>query len=79
MRKDLISVRITRRVGSAIFVAALAVAFAAPAAGQGYRARMSRDIADRIAHRVEAPAEIIVSTVSGNTNALVARYGVVVR
>ncbi|HEY2431132.1 MAG TPA: S8 family serine peptidase, partial [Vicinamibacterales bacterium] len=41
----------------------------------GRRARLSSDIADRIARRVEAPAEIIVSADDATVDQLVARYG----
>ncbi len=59
-------------------IAAVALC-AAPALGQtgplGHRARLSRDLADRVTQRVEAPTEVIVSATDGGIDRLVARYG----
>src|SRR5262245_2137855 len=50
------------QLSSAIALALVASVIAVPAAAQGqHRARLSRDLADRLANRVEAPAEIIVA------------------
>jgi serine protease AprX len=74
MRRDVTLTRVVRR-GAPLFLALLAaVVVATPLAAQGYRARMSREIADRIAHRVEASSEIIVSTTI-DADVLASRYG----
>src|SRR5689334_1824273 len=41
----------------------------------GHRARLSRDLADRIAQRLDAPTEIIVSAPDATVDQLVRRYG----
>jgi hypothetical protein len=47
-----------------------------PAAAQPrHRARVSRDLAERLRQRIEAPAEIIVSAGDGAIDQLVTRYG----
>src|SRR5262249_54040123 len=48
--------------------------WALPASAQ-HRARLSRDLADRLAQRVEAPTEIIVSGADGAIDQIVALYG----
>ena len=58
-------------------MAAIAIV-AAPAtvsAQSRHRARLSRDLSDRIQQRVEAPTEVIVSASDGGVDRLVARYG----
>src|SRR5439155_24735567 len=47
-----------------------------PASAQpAHRARLSRDLAERIAQRVEASTDVIVSASDGAIDRLVARYG----
>src|SRR5262245_42979550 len=59
-----------------VVVASSMAVTAVPAAAQPrHRARLSRDLADRIRQRVEAPSEIIVSAADGAIDQLVARYG----
>src|SRR5438128_1108276 len=61
------------RVG---YLLAIALAGSAPGFAQGaHRARLSRDLADRLAQRVEAPSEIIVSATDATVDQLVLRYG----
>ena len=50
-------------------------AMPADAQPRWHRARMSRDLADRLQRRVEAPAEIIVSATDEGVDQLVALYG----
>src|SRR5690349_11074829 len=45
------------------------------AAAQARRARLSKDLADRIAQRIEAPTEVIVDVPQDRVDALAARYG----
>src|SRR5579862_8880998 len=73
MRRDFSPTR--RFAGALIAIIALAgsVLVVRPLAAQSYRARMSREIADRLAHRVEASMEIIVSTADANVDALASR------
>src|SRR5437868_2452950 len=67
--------RLVRRASLA-FIVAMAALPAVPAAAQSpHRARLSRDLAERLQHRVEAPTEIIVSGDADTVDQLVARYG----
>ena len=61
----------------AVTLAAIALTGASSAAiaQTPHRARLSRDLADRIAQRVEAPAEIIVTAPDATIDQLVRRYG----
>src|SRR4051812_17984474 len=52
-----------------------AIAAAAPAAAQPHRARLSRDLAERLKGRVEAPTDIIVSGSDAILDQIVTRYG----
>jgi serine protease AprX len=58
------------------FTTTLAVV-AAPAVSdaQSHRARLSRDVAERLQQRIETPTEIIVSASDAGVDQLVARYG----
>ena len=53
----------------------LASVVSAEAQFQGHRAKLSRDIAARIAQRVESATEIIVAAPADRIDALAARYG----
>jgi hypothetical protein len=66
-----------RRLSIHVAVAITLVGVSAPAAlaQAPHRARMSRDLADRLAQGVEAPAEIIVSASDATVDQLVVRYG----
>src|SRR5688572_19842767 len=55
------------------------VAMPAVAGAQSHRARLSRDLADRIKHRVEASTEVIVSGSDARIDTLTARYGVLLK
>src|SRR4051794_25790182 len=68
------AVSLFRRLFS-LFLACVATSFAVPAGAQGHRARLSRDLADRLQRRVEAPAEIIVSGSDATVDQVVRRYG----
>src|SRR5262245_40559714 len=51
-------------------------AAAVPAAAQSrHRARLSRDMEDRIQHRIESPAYVSVSAADATIDQLAARYG----
>src|SRR5580765_5527699 len=68
-----------RRLPLALAVAAIAIIVAAPTdtfAQSRHRARLSGDIADRLARRVEASTSIILSAADARIDELVARYGV---
>ena len=65
--------RLTRGAAAAIALVCLCVS--AAAAQPPHRARLSRDLADRLSQRVEAPSEIIVSAPDGTIDQLVKRYG----
>src|SRR5262245_59997781 len=71
--------RTAHTVNRACFVVVaglVAVIAAVPVDAQPrHRARLSRDVAERLQKRVEAPAEIIVSASDGAIDQLVARYG----
>ena len=54
--------------------AALVAASATPAGAQAHRARLSRDLAERIAQRVEAATEVIVDGSDERIDLLAARY-----
>ncbi|HET7698099.1 MAG TPA: S8 family peptidase, partial [Vicinamibacterales bacterium] len=75
------SIRIARRprVFAAAAVAAALFATALCAEAQPRRARLSRDLADRIAQRIEAPTEIIVDVPHDRVEAIAARYGATVK
>src|SRR6516162_9477591 len=75
MRRDPSPIRLVRRASTVLFAVIVGVLAATPLVAQSYRARMSREIADRLAHRVEASSEIIVSSTSGDFDGLAARYG----
>src|SRR5689334_10255369 len=65
----------TRNRLLALFALFLFIVVATPAAAQGpYRARLSRDLVDRLQRRVEAPIEIILS--AGDVDRIVHQYGV---
>ena len=63
------------RVAAAAVVAAVVAARRAGSAQPGHRARLSRDLAERIEQRVEASTDVIVSASDGGIDRLVARYG----
>ncbi|HVZ20010.1 MAG TPA: hypothetical protein VG871_03050, partial [Vicinamibacterales bacterium] len=71
----------TRHGASLSVTLALTAALAVPVAAgaQPHRARMSRDIADRIAGRVEASTDIIVSAGDAAIDQIALRYGVRVK
>ena len=79
MRRHEISTSIVRRTATILLALAAGSSIATPLAAQAYRARMSSEIANRLAHRVEASSEIIVSTASGTVDTLALRYGVRVK
>src|SRR4051812_17008410 len=74
------------RTQNTMFVRTLSIVFlmtatafaAAPLEAGPARARMSRDIQERIAKRVEAPSEIIISAAADKIDQLAARYGATV-
>src|SRR5688572_5792802 len=55
--------------------ALIGLAFAAPVSAQSHRARMARDVSERIAQRIEAATEFIVRVPADRVDALAARYG----
>ncbi|HTM26189.1 MAG TPA: S8 family serine peptidase, partial [Vicinamibacterales bacterium] len=59
--------------------AAIVLTVAASAQAQPHRARLSSDIADRLARRIEAPTEVIVAAPDAAIGELAARYGATVR
>src|SRR4051812_23781530 len=61
--------------GVVIAVIAVIIGSAGSIEAQPHRARLSQDIADRIAHRNEAATEIIVAAPQETIGALAARYG----
>src|SRR4051812_5048025 len=67
---------VCRRACVVVVAGLVALVVAASAEAQPrHRARLSRDLADRLRQRVEAPAEIIVSADAGAIDLLVTRYG----
>src|SRR4051812_22770657 len=65
-----------RRFFSLSLLVALACLSALPASAQvRHRARLSRDLVERLQHRVEARSEIIVTAGDATVDQLVARYG----
>jgi len=67
---------VCRRACVVVVASLVALVVAASAEAQPrHRARLSRDLADRLRQRVEAPAEIIVSAGDGAIDQLVTRYG----
>src|SRR4051794_19362466 len=52
-----------------------AIAVATPAGAQSHRARLSRDLAERLKGRVEAPTDIIVSGSDAILDQIATRYG----
>ena len=67
------SVRRAARAGLAAVI--LAFVTAIPAEADSHRARLSRDLADRVAAGTDAPASVIVSGTDAEIRALAARYG----
>ena len=68
-----------RRVTTALAVLATVAVVAAPVqtfAQAGHRARLSRDVAERIKQRIESATEVIVSASDSGIDQLIARYGV---
>src|SRR6185436_17755835 len=66
------------RTLSIVFLTTATAFAAAPLEAGARRARLSRDIEERIARRVEAPTEIIVSAAADKVDQLAARYGATV-
>src|SRR4051812_19076517 len=77
MRKLFLPLRRSHRLPLAAFVAVVLVSAPADTFAQSpRRARMSSDLVDRLAKRVEAAAPIIVSASDASIDGLVTRYGV---
>src|SRR3954469_9556867 len=77
MRKLFLLLRRSHRLPLAAFVAVVLVSPPADTFAQSpRRARMSSDLVDRLAKRVEAAAPIIVSASDASIDGLVTRYGV---
>src|SRR5687768_13450725 len=55
---------------------ACVVAVPSVADAQPHRARLSRDLADRIKHRIEGATEVIICGSDSQIDALATRYGV---
>src|SRR5690242_6321092 len=67
---------LARRLRLFVFAALVAAVAAAPVFAQApHRARLSRDLAERLQQRIEAPTEIIVSASDAVVDGLTARYG----
>src|SRR5512133_3886064 len=75
----LMKIPLRATVGSALAIAALVMTSAAPLQAQSHRARLSRDVADRLAQRIEAATEVIVSAPADRIDAVAARYGAVLK
>src|SRR5215204_5303489 len=63
-------------VAGILAAAALVAASATPAGAQSHRARLARDLAERLAQRIEAATEVIVDVPDAQIDLLTARYGV---
>jgi serine protease AprX len=67
---------IVRRVQRSLALALVAVAVAAaPAVAQSYHARVSRDIADRLARHLDEPTSVIVAADEALIEQIAVRYG----
>ena len=66
----------SRRV-ALVVASVLLVSLAAPVATRAAsrRARLSRDLADRLTSRLEAPTDVIVTASDATTDQLAIRYG----
>ena len=74
---DTISTR--RAFTTGALIAALVAASAVSAFAGPHRARLSREVAERLDRRIETPGEFIVATRADRIDAVAARYGATVK